>query len=73
LEGTGIFRAVKDYTQFEYTAEADVYSFAMVCYEILSGEEPFEGHQGFDFLIWHTSMTFLARYNSNDPLNMLTC
>lgn len=23
---------------------ADVYSFAMVCYEILSGKESFEGH-----------------------------
>jgi len=46
-----IFRAMKDYRQFEYTAKADVYSFAMVCYEILSREEPFEGHQVFDFLI----------------------
>jgi hypothetical protein len=42
---------MKDYRQFEYTAKADVYSFAMICYEILSGEESFEGHQGFDFLI----------------------
>jgi hypothetical protein len=42
---------MKDYRQFEYTAKADDYSFAMVCYEILSREEPFEGHQAFDFLI----------------------
>jgi hypothetical protein len=31
--------------------KADVYSFAMFRFEILSGEEPFEGHKGFDFLI----------------------
>jgi serine/threonine protein kinase len=47
----GTLRAMKDYRQFEYTAKADVYSFAMFRFEILSGEEPFEGHKGFDFLI----------------------
>ncbi len=40
-----IFRAMRDNRQFEYTTKADVYSFAMVCYEILSGKEPFQDHQ----------------------------
>jgi serine/threonine protein kinase len=32
------FKAMRDKKQFEYTAKADVYSFAMVCCEILSGK-----------------------------------
>jgi serine/threonine protein kinase len=44
---------MRDKKQFEYTTKADVYSFAMVCCEILSGKEPFEDHEKsqFNFLI----------------------
>jgi len=35
---------MQDNKLFEYTGKVDVYSFAMVCYEILSGDEPFKDH-----------------------------
>jgi serine/threonine protein kinase len=74
-----IFRAMRDHRQFEYTAKADVYSFAMVCYEILSGKEPFKDHKlsQYDFLIdssaVHERPSLLG--DQNDPLNKLirTC
>ncbi len=74
-----IFRAMQDNRQFEYTAKADVYSFAMVCYEILSGREPFEDHprSQFHFLIdsfaVHERPTLPG--DQNHPLNQLirTC
>jgi serine/threonine protein kinase len=74
-----IFRAMQDNRQFEYTAKADVYSFAMVCYEILSGKEPFEDHQRshFDFLIDSSAVHERPSLpgNQNHPLNKLikTC
>jgi serine/threonine protein kinase len=74
-----IFRAMRDNRQFEYTAKADVYSFAMVCYEILSGKEPFEDHprSQFDFLIVSSAVPKRPSLpgNQNDPLNKLirTC
>lgn len=48
-QGTDIFRAPEVLNQEEdrprYTYPADVYSFAMVSYQILSGKPPFEGIQ----------------------------
>jgi serine/threonine protein kinase len=74
-----IFRAMQDNRQFEYTAKADVYSFAMVCYEILSGKEPFKDHKWsqYDFLIESSVVHERPSLpgNPNDPLNKLirTC
>jgi serine/threonine protein kinase len=74
-----IFRAMRDNRQFEYTAEADVYSFAMVCYEILSGKEPFQDHKWsqFDFLIESSAVHERPSLpgDQNHPLNKLirTC
>jgi len=74
-----IFRAMRDHRQFEYTAKADVYSFAMVCYEILSGKEPFEDHRRsqFDFLIDSSAVHERPSLpgDQNQPLNQLirTC
>jgi serine/threonine protein kinase len=74
-----IFRAMRENRQFEYTAKADVYSFAMVCYEILSGKEPFQDHQRsqFDFLIENSAVHERPSLpgNQNHPLNKLirTC
>jgi serine/threonine protein kinase len=66
---------MRDNRQFEYTAEADVYSFAMVCYEILSGKEPFEDHRlsQFDFLIVSSAVPKRPSLpgNPHDPLNKL--
>jgi serine/threonine protein kinase len=74
-----IFRAMRDNRQFEYTAKADVYSFAMVCYEILSGIVPFKDHawSEYDFLIKNSAVPERPSLpgNQNDPLNKLirTC
>ncbi len=74
-----IFRAMRDNRQFEYTAKADVYSFAMVCYEILSGKEPFKDHRPsqFDFLIVSSAVPKRPSLpgKQNHPLNKLirTC
>ncbi|CAK9226227.1 unnamed protein product [Sphagnum troendelagicum] len=74
-----IFRAMRDNRQFEYTAKADVYSFAMVCYEILSGNEPFKDHKlsQFDFLIASSAVPKRPSLpgDQNHPLNKLikTC
>ncbi len=70
-----IFLAIRDNKLFEYTAKVDVYSFAMVCYEILSGDEPFKDHEcsKFDFLISGSGMPPRPSLpgNPNDPLNKL--
>jgi serine/threonine protein kinase len=74
-----IFRAMRDHRQFEYTVKADVYSFAMVCYEILSGKEPFKDHKlsQYDFLIDSSAVHERPSLpgDQNDPLNKLirTC
>ena len=55
--GTGFWRApeilqaLKDKSiRLElFTKEADVYSYAMTCYEILTGELPFQGHSVIDY------------------------
>jgi serine/threonine protein kinase len=53
--GTGFFRApevlraLRDGTKVEYSAAVDVYGFGMVCYELLTGNLPFEGHRSSDY------------------------
>jgi len=57
--GIGFFRALeilqalKDKVVNQYpnlfTKEADVYSYGMVCYEILTGKLPFKGHRISDY------------------------
>ena len=38
-----LLRAIQESMPFEYTTKADVYSFAMTCYEVLVGKTPYEG------------------------------
>jgi serine/threonine protein kinase len=53
--GTGFFRApevlraLRDGTKVEYSAAVDVYGFGMVCYELLTGNLPFQGHRLSDY------------------------
>jgi serine/threonine protein kinase len=53
--GTGFFRApevlraLRDGTNVEYSAAVDVYGFGMVCYELLTGKLPFQGHPLSDY------------------------
>jgi serine/threonine protein kinase len=53
--GTGFFRApevlraLRDGTKVEYSAAVDVYGFGMVCYELLTGNLPFQGHPLSDY------------------------
>jgi len=53
--GTGFFRApevlraLRDGTDVEYSAAVDVYGFGMVCYELLTGKYPFQGHPMSDY------------------------
>jgi len=53
--GTGFFRvpevlrALRDGTKVEYSAAVDVYGFGMVCYQLLTGKLPFQGHPMSDY------------------------
>jgi serine/threonine protein kinase len=53
--GTGFYRApevlraLRDKTEVEYSAAVDVYSFGMVCYQLLTGKYPFQGHRMSDY------------------------
>lgn len=56
VAGTGFWRAPevlqqlkRDVTPVISTNKADVYSYAMLCYEILTGSIPFEGHRQSDY------------------------
>jgi serine/threonine protein kinase len=55
VAGTGFFRApevlraLQDGTNVEYSAAVDVYGFGMVCYELLTGKLPFQGHPLSDY------------------------
>ncbi|CAK9235844.1 unnamed protein product [Sphagnum troendelagicum] len=53
--GTGFFRApevlraLRDGRKVEYSAAVDVYGFGMICYELLTGKLPFQGHRLSDY------------------------
>jgi serine/threonine protein kinase len=58
--GTGFWRAPEILEQLQkkvrthelvLTKKADIYSFGMMCYEMISGRTPFEGHPGNDYSI----------------------
>ncbi len=46
-----VFRALRDETEVEYSAAVDVYGFGMVCYELLTGKYPFQGHPLSDYYL----------------------
>jgi serine/threonine protein kinase len=55
IVGTGfwrapeVLRALRDKTTPTYSTAVDVYGFGMVCYELLTGQIPFEGHRLSDY------------------------
>ena len=58
--GTGFWRAPEILEQLQkkdctsellLTEKADIYSFGMLCYEMITGRTPFEGHPGNDYSI----------------------
>ncbi|KAG0617898.1 hypothetical protein M758_4G023200 [Ceratodon purpureus] len=56
VSGTGFWRAPEilqqvkeEKSRIEFTKEADVYAYAMTCYEILTGCTPFEGRKGVQY------------------------
>jgi len=44
-----VLRALRDGTKVEYSAAVDVYGFGMLCYELLTGKYPFQGHPLSDY------------------------
>jgi hypothetical protein len=88
VAGTGFWRApeilqqLKDGNPVQFSAAADVYSFGMVCYEILTGCMPFEGQAWADYdyvllqdnrpKLWHFGLPswtedLIQRCWENDP------
>ena len=44
LKGTPIYMAPEIYANEEYSTASDVYAFAFIVYEIMTGQEPFKNH-----------------------------
>jgi len=44
-----VLQALQDGSSIAYSPAVDVYDFGMVCYEILAGQIPFQGHSLSDF------------------------
>jgi len=44
-----VLRASRDGTKVEWSAAVDVYGFGMVCYQLLTGKYPFQGHPKSDY------------------------
>ncbi|KAH9554877.1 hypothetical protein CY35_08G086200 [Sphagnum magellanicum] len=44
-----VLRALRDKTKVECSAAVDVYGFGMVCYQLLTGKLPFQGHPMSDY------------------------
>jgi serine/threonine protein kinase len=57
IVGTGFWRAPEvllalkngNHSREPFTQKSDVYSFAMTCYEVITGHMPFEGHDKHDY------------------------
>ncbi|CAM6070936.1 unnamed protein product [Sphagnum tenellum] len=78
--GTGFWRApevlspLRDgITQPTYTSKADVYSYGMTCYEVLTGLIPFYGHPRADYsLVLSGNRRQLPKYVSDDVADLIT-
>jgi serine/threonine protein kinase len=78
--GTGFWRApevlssLRDgITQPTYTSKADVYSYGMTCYEVLTGLIPFDGHPRADYsLVLSGNRPQLPTYVSDDVADLIT-
>ncbi len=78
--GTGFWRApevlsaLRDgITQPSYTSKADVYSYGMTCYEVLTGLIPFDGHPRADYsLVLSGNRPQLPEYVSDDVAELIT-
>ncbi|CAK9191810.1 unnamed protein product [Sphagnum troendelagicum] len=78
--GTGFWRAPEvlsamrnGITQPTYTSKADVYSYGMTCYEVLTGLIPFDGHPPSDYsLVLSGNRPRLPKYVSDDVAELIT-
>jgi serine/threonine protein kinase len=78
--GTGFWRAPEvlsamrnGITQPTYTSKADVYSYGMTCYEVLTGRIPFDGHPRSDYSwVLSGNRPQLPKYVSDDVADLIT-